>query len=90
MIMQMVSSFAEFERAMIRERTSAGLAQTRAEERIGRPRRKLAEKQRRKIAESVVSGRKSGVEMARLYGVNEPTVSRIVATYRQGTKAASA
>src|SRR3546814_5034070 len=29
MMMQMVGSFAEFERAMIRERTSAGLAQAR-------------------------------------------------------------
>ena len=34
MMMQMVGSFAEFERAMIRERTSAGLAQARAEGRI--------------------------------------------------------
>ena len=31
------------------------------------------------IAESVVSGCKSGAEMARLYGVSHPTVSRIVA-----------
>ena len=30
MMMQMVGSFAEFERAMIRERTSAGLAEARA------------------------------------------------------------
>jgi len=35
MMMQMVASFAEFERAMIRERTSAGLAVARAEGRIG-------------------------------------------------------
>ncbi|RSU45259.1 recombinase family protein [Sphingomonas sp. S-NIH.Pt15_0812] len=83
MMMQMVGSFAEFERAMIRERTSAGLAQARAEGRIGGRRRKLAEQQRREIAESVTSGRKSGAEMARLYGVSEPTVSRIVAAYRQ-------
>ncbi|MEH3103215.1 MAG: recombinase family protein [Sphingomonas phyllosphaerae] len=83
MMMQMVGSFAEFERAMIRERTSAGLAQARAEGRIGGRRRKLADKQRREIAESVTSGRKSGAEMARLYGVSEPTVSRIVAAYRQ-------
>ena len=82
-MMQMVGSFAEFERAMIRERTSAGLAQARAEGRIGGRRRKLAEQQRREIAESVTSGRKSGAEMARLYGVSEPTVSRIVAAYRQ-------
>ncbi|MCB8835848.1 recombinase family protein [Aurantimonas sp. VKM B-3413] len=83
MMMQMVGSFAEFERAMIRERTSAGLAQARAEGRIGGRRRKLGEKQRREIAESVLSGRKSGAEMARLYGVSEPTVSRIVAAFRQ-------
>src|SRR3546814_6697874 len=69
MMMQRVGSFAEFERAMIRERTSAGLAQARAEGRIGGRRRKLGDKQRREIAESVTSGRKSGAEMARLYGV---------------------
>ena len=82
MMMQMVGSFAEFERAMIRERTSAGLAQARAEGRVGGRRRKLAEKQRLEIAESVISGRKSGAEMARLYAVSEPTVSRIVAEHR--------
>src|ERR1700722_18819675 len=35
MMMQMVGAFAEFERAMIRERTSAGLTAARAEGRIG-------------------------------------------------------
>src|SRR3546814_16036679 len=82
MMMQMVGSFAECERAMIRERTSAGLAQARAEGRIGGRRRKLGDKQRREIAESVTSGRKFGAEMARLYGVSEPMVSRIVAAHR--------
>jgi hypothetical protein len=48
---------------------------------------KLADKQRREIAESVVSGRKSGAEMARLYGVSEPTVSRIVASLPRTGKA---
>jgi DNA invertase Pin-like site-specific DNA recombinase len=65
MMMQMVGSFAEFERA-IRERTSAGLACARAEGRIGGRRPKLGDKQRREIAESVTSGRKSGAEMAPL------------------------
>ena len=37
MMMQMVGSFAEFERAMIRERTSAGRAAARAEGRVGGP-----------------------------------------------------
>jgi DNA invertase Pin-like site-specific DNA recombinase len=64
---------------LIRERTSAGLAAARAEGRIGGRQEKLAAAKQREIAESVVSGRKSGAEMARLYGVSQPTVSRIVA-----------
>ena len=83
MMMQMVGSFAEFERAMIRERTSAGLALARSEGRIGGRRRKLTPKKRLEIAESVLSGRKSAAEMARLYDVSQPTVSRIVAEHRQ-------
>ena len=84
MMMQMVGAFAEFERAMIRERTSAGLAAARAEGRIGGRRKKLDDARRREIAESVVSGRKSAADMARLYGVSQPTVSRIVAAHRAG------
>ena len=82
MMMQMVGSFAEFERAMIRERTSAGLAAARAEGRVGGRRKKLDAAKRREIAESVMTGRKTGAEMARLYGVSQPTVSRIVAQHR--------
>nr|WP_244571435.1 helix-turn-helix domain-containing protein [Mesorhizobium carmichaelinearum] len=82
-MIQMVGSFAEFERAMIRECTSAGLAQARSEGRLGGGRRKLDAKKRLEIAERVLSGRKSGAEMARLYNISEPTVSRIVAAYRQ-------
>jgi predicted transcriptional regulator len=37
---------------------------------------------RREFAESVISGRKSGAEMARLFGISQPTVSRIVAQHR--------
>src|SRR6478735_952543 len=79
MMMQMVGSFAEFERAMIRERTTTGLAQARAEGRIGGRRRKLNDRQR---AESVMSGRKSAAEMARIFKVSQPTVSRIIAEHR--------
>jgi len=82
MMLQMVGAFAEFERAMIRERTSAGLAAARAAGRIGGRRKKLDPAKRREIAESVISGRKTGAEMARLYNVSAPTVSRIVAAHR--------
>ena len=82
MMMQMVGSFAEFERAMIRERTSAGLAAARADGRIGGRRKKLNDVKRREIAESVITGRKSAADMARLYNISQPTVSRIVAQHR--------
>ena len=50
----------------------------------GGRRKKLDAAKRREIAESVISGRKTGAEMARLYNVSAPTVSRIVAAHRTG------
>jgi transposase-like protein len=47
-----------------------------------RRRKKLNPMKRREIAESVISGRKSGAEIARLYEISQPTISRIVAQYR--------
>ena len=82
MMMQMVGSFAEFERAMIRERTSAGLAEARAAGRIGGRRAKLTLGQRIDVVENVLSGRRSAAEMARLYKVSEATISRTVAAGR--------
>src|SRR5512134_255914 len=78
MMMQMVGAFAEFERAMIRERTRAGLAAARSEGRVGGRRPKLRADQRRDIAENILSGRRTGAQMARLYGVSPATISRIV------------
>jgi DNA invertase Pin-like site-specific DNA recombinase len=82
MMMQMVGAFAEFERAMIRERTQAGLDAARQEGRIGGRKPKLRPDQRKDIAENVLAERKSGAQMARLYNVSEATVSRIVAGHR--------
>jgi DNA invertase Pin-like site-specific DNA recombinase len=55
MMMQMVGSFAEFEREMIRERTKAGLDAARAEGRVGGRRPKLRENQRKDIIENILS-----------------------------------
>ena len=82
MMMRMVGCFAEFERAMIQERTGAGLAAARAEGRIGGRRPKLTAAQRADVVENVTSGRKTAAQMARLYGVSQPTVSRIIADHR--------
>jgi DNA invertase Pin-like site-specific DNA recombinase len=83
MMMQMVGAFAEFERAMIGERTRAGLSAARAEGRIGGRRRKLNPVQRADIIDNVLSGRKTAAQMARLYNVSEATVSRLMAVHRQ-------
>jgi DNA invertase Pin-like site-specific DNA recombinase len=82
MLMQMLGSFAEYERAMVRERTAAGLAAARAEGRVGGGRPKLTPAQRADIVENVRSGRRTAAQMARLYAVSPPTVSRILATFR--------
>jgi DNA invertase Pin-like site-specific DNA recombinase len=78
MLMQMVGSFAEFERSMIRERARAGLAAARAEGRIGGRRPKLKADQRTEIAAMVMSGRKTAVEAARLFSVHPSTVCRLL------------
>ena len=83
MMMQMVGSFAEFERAMVRERTSAGLTEARAAGRVGGRRPKLTVAQRTDVVENVVSGRKSAAEMARLYRVSEATISGTVSAARR-------
>lgn len=84
MMMQMVASFAEFERAMVREQTSAGLAAARAEGRGGGRKKKLDTAKRREIAKSIISGGKTGAERAHLYNISPLTVSRIVAQHRAG------
>lgn len=82
MMMQMVGSFAEFEREMIRERTRAGLEAARSEGRIGGRRPKLSNEQKKDIADNVLSGRKTGAQMARLYNVSQATVSRVVSSWK--------
>jgi len=82
MMMQMVGSFAEFEREMIRERTYAGIVAARAEGRIGGRRRKTQSRQTPRNCPERRLRRKSAAEMARLYDISQPTVSRIVSEYR--------
>jgi DNA invertase Pin-like site-specific DNA recombinase len=87
MLMQMLGSFAEFEREMIRERTRAGLVAARARgQLLGRP-PKLTKQQRAEIVDMVVAGRHTGADAARLFRVSPTTVSRVVAPARQETVA---
>lgn len=83
MFMQMCGSFAEYERAMIRERTRAGLDAAHAAGRYGGRPPKLTAQQRAAIAEDIGTGRRTAAEAARLFGVSQSTVSRLVAQRRQ-------
>jgi DNA invertase Pin-like site-specific DNA recombinase len=78
MMMQMVSVFAEFERAMLRERTKHGLQSARQQGRHGGRRPKLNEHQRQEIIRLVQQGHKIPADVARLFDIHPSTVSRLL------------
>jgi len=79
MMMQIVGAFAEFERAMLRERTRNGLNAARKEGRVGGRRPKLKAHQEQEIVHLVSSGQKTAADAARLFNVHPATVSRLLA-----------
>jgi len=79
MMMQIVGSFAEFEREMLRERTRHGLEAARKQGRIGGRKRSLTTQQENEVVAMVTSGQKSGADAARLFRVHPATVSRLLA-----------
>jgi len=85
MMMQMLGAFAEFERAMLRERTKAGLKSARRQGRIGGRRPKLRSQQQAEIIKMVSRGRKTAADAARLFDVHPATVSRLLARARMKT-----
>lgn len=84
MVMQMLGAFAEFERAMIRERTRAGLKEARTKGRIPGRRPRLTAAQEKEIVDAVTSGRKVAADMARLFSIHPSTISRLLARARAG------
>src|SRR3954453_11364456 len=82
MLMQMLGSFAEFERAMVRERTRGGLGAAGARGRKGVRQPKLTPEQKAEILDGLGSGRKSAADLARLFRVHRTTISRLAAQAR--------
>lgn len=76
MMMQMVGAFAEFERAILKERTIAGLEAAKKEGRVGGRPRALTQEQIDLAHELVKSG-KSKSHVARLFDVHASTISRL-------------
>lgn len=85
MMMQMVGSFAEFERAMLRERTKAGLESARKQGRIGGRRPKLLPQQQAEIVRMVTKGKQTAADAARLFNVHPATISRLLAQVHHTT-----
>ena len=79
MMMQMVGAFAEFERAILRERTKAGLDAARKQGRIGGRRPKRRPNQQDEIVAMVSAGSRTAADAARLFNVHPATVSRLLA-----------
>src|SRR3954464_7215764 len=82
MLMQMLGSFTEFERAMVRERTRAGLKAAAARGRKGGRQPKLTPEQKAEILDGLGSGRKSAADLARLFRGPRATISRLAAQAR--------
>ena len=79
MLMQMLGSFAEFERSMIRERTRAGLAAARERGKMPGRKPKLSAAQQAEVLRAVRKGEKTAADAARLFGVHRSSISRLLA-----------
>lgn len=83
MFLQILTSFGEFERAVIRERTIAGLDHARRQGRIGGRPPALRSDQRSRLVEDLRAGNRTHGELARLYRVSPSTISRFAAKVRE-------
>jgi DNA invertase Pin-like site-specific DNA recombinase len=82
MLVQMLGAFAEFERAMVRERTRAGLRAAGSRGRKGGRRPKLSPEQKAEILDMLATGHRTAAEVARLFRVHRATISRVAAEAR--------
>lgn len=81
-VMQMLRSLADFERAQVRERTGEGLRAARIRGHGGGRTPKLSPTQKREIMDMLAAGR-SAADLARLFRVHPATISRLAAKTQQ-------
>jgi DNA invertase Pin-like site-specific DNA recombinase len=82
-MMNMLGSFNEFEREIIKERTKLGQARARANGRIGGGRYKLSRTQQEEAIKMIRLGEKSQAEIAELFNVDRSTISRMMKEVRE-------
>lgn len=78
MLLQMIGSFAEFERSMIRERTKAGIIAAREQGRIGGRKFKLTPQQQNEAVQMINKSFKTSADVARLFNVHPSTICRLL------------
>jgi DNA invertase Pin-like site-specific DNA recombinase len=83
LLMNMLGSFNQFERELIKERTKLGLARARANGRIGGGRYKLSATQQSEAIKMIRVGEKSQAEIAELFNVDRSTISRMMREVRE-------
>lgn len=83
LMMNMLGSFNQFEREIIKERTKLGLARARANGRIGGGRYKLSATQQAEAIKMIRLGEKSQAEIAELFSVDRSTISRMMKEIRE-------
>jgi DNA invertase Pin-like site-specific DNA recombinase len=77
-MMNMLGSFSQFERDMIRERTKLGLARARANGHKGGGKHILSETRQAEVKRQILSGEKTQSEVARDERVSKSTISRMM------------
>jgi DNA invertase Pin-like site-specific DNA recombinase len=88
LIFHVMGALAEFERALIRERTHAGLKAARARGRRGGGPPKFTRDQERQIALAMENRAISMAEIRKLFKASDTTLRRIAAKYRESQPSA--
>ena len=86
LIFHIFAVLAQFGRSIIRERTRAGLAAARARGRLGGGKKKTTAQQDKQMRSLWDSGKFSGAEIAKQFGISEPTFWRRVRADSLGKK----
>jgi DNA invertase Pin-like site-specific DNA recombinase len=82
LMMNMLGSFNQFEREIIKERTKLGLERARANGRVGGGRYKLSATQQAEAIRMIRSGEKTQSEIAELFNLDRSTISRMMTEVR--------
>ena len=83
MLASMIGAFAEYERAIIRERTREGVAEARRQGRTGGRPPSLTREQESAAVGMIQRGERTQAAVARLFGVDRSTMSRAISKARQ-------